>query len=74
MLAGDRSVEHAYYFDHHNRRREYLDALIDRRLDWDFAAARYRLAFEQSANVRRESSDGHLTERRTSERSRIQRI
>jgi len=47
--------EHAYYFDHHNRRREYLDALIDRRLDWDFAAARYRLAFEQSANARRES-------------------
>jgi superoxide dismutase len=47
--------EHAYYFDHQNRRREYLDALIDRRLDWDFAAARYRLAFEQSANVRRES-------------------
>jgi Fe-Mn family superoxide dismutase len=47
--------EHAYYFDHHNRRREYLDALIDRRLDWDFAAARYRLAFEQSAHARRES-------------------
>jgi Fe-Mn family superoxide dismutase len=47
--------EHAYYFDHQNRRREYLDALIDRRLDWDFAAARYRLAFEQSANARRES-------------------
>jgi superoxide dismutase, Fe-Mn family len=47
--------EHAYYFDHHNRRREYLDALIDRRLDWDFAAARYRLAFEQSATARRGS-------------------
>jgi len=47
--------EHAYYFDHQNRRREYLDALIDRRLDWDFAAARYRLAFERSANARRES-------------------
>jgi Fe-Mn family superoxide dismutase len=47
--------EHAYYFDHHNRRREYLDALIDRRLDWDFAAARYRLASEQSAKARRES-------------------
>jgi Fe-Mn family superoxide dismutase len=47
--------EHAYYFDHHNRRREYLDALIDRRLDWDFAAARYRLAFEQNAKARRES-------------------
>ena len=47
--------EHAYYFDHQNRRREYLDALIDRRLDWDFAAARYRLAFERIAKARRES-------------------
>lgn len=45
--------EHAYYFDHQNRRREYLDAVIDRRLDWDFAAARYRLALERSTNARR---------------------
>ena len=29
--------EHAYYFDHQNRRREYLDAVIDRAdSDWEF--------------------------------------
>lgn len=33
--------EHAYYLDHQERRREYLDAVIDRRLDWDFAAQRF---------------------------------
>ncbi|MEP7244149.1 MAG: superoxide dismutase [Gammaproteobacteria bacterium] len=29
--------EHAYYLDHQDRRREYLDAVIDRRLNWQFA-------------------------------------
>jgi Fe-Mn family superoxide dismutase len=29
--------EHAYYLDHQDRRREYLEAIIDRRLDWRFA-------------------------------------
>jgi Fe-Mn family superoxide dismutase len=41
--------EHAYYLDHQNRRREYLDALIARRLDWDFAENRYRLFVEARA-------------------------
>ena len=45
--------EHAYYLDHQNRRREYLDALIDRRLDWDFAEQRYRLVLQRETQARR---------------------
>lgn len=30
--------EHAYYLDHQNRRATYVDALIDKLLNWDFAA------------------------------------
>lgn len=30
--------EHAYYLDHQNRRPDYLKAVIDRHLNWDFAA------------------------------------
>jgi superoxide dismutase, Fe-Mn family len=41
--------EHAYYLDHQGRRREYLDALIDRRLDWEFAELRYRLVLDAYA-------------------------
>jgi Fe-Mn family superoxide dismutase len=47
--------EHAYYFDHQNRRREYLDAVIDRRLDWQFAETRFRLASQGIENGRRGS-------------------
>jgi Fe-Mn family superoxide dismutase len=45
--------EHAYYLDHQNRRREFLDALIDRRLDWDFAEQRYRLVLQRETQARR---------------------
>jgi superoxide dismutase, Fe-Mn family len=45
--------EHAYYFDHQNRRREYLEAVIDRRLDWEFAEHRYRLATERATPAAR---------------------
>ena len=48
--------EHAYYLDHQNRRREYLDALIDRRLDWDFAEQRFRLFLQRESEARRQTS------------------
>ncbi len=62
--------EHAYYFDHQGRRREYLDAVIDRRLDWDFAAARYRLALERCASVRR-APRRQLPQRHVRDRGRV---
>ena len=30
--------EHAYYLDHENRRAEYVEAVVDHLLDWEFAA------------------------------------
>ena len=30
--------EHAYYLDHQNKRAAYVDAVIDRLLNWEFAA------------------------------------
>jgi Fe-Mn family superoxide dismutase len=30
--------EHAYYLDYQNRRNDYVNALIDKLLNWDFAA------------------------------------
>jgi Fe-Mn family superoxide dismutase len=48
--------EHAYYLDHQNRRREYLDALIDRRLDWDFAEQRFCLFLQRETEARRKAS------------------
>ena len=29
--------EHAYYLDYQNRRADYVNAVIDRLLNWDFA-------------------------------------
>ena len=34
--------EHAYYLDHQERRAEYISAVVDHLLDWDFAAANLR--------------------------------
>jgi Fe-Mn family superoxide dismutase len=34
--------EHAYYLDHQERRAEYVAAVVDHLLDWDFAAANLR--------------------------------
>ncbi len=36
--------EHAYYLDHQERRAEYVDAVVDHLLDWDFAAANLKAA------------------------------
>lgn len=33
--------EHAYYLDHQNLRPAYLDAVIDGKLNWDFAAENF---------------------------------
>jgi len=33
--------EHAYYLDWQNRRAGYVEAVIDRHLNWDFAASNY---------------------------------
>jgi Fe-Mn family superoxide dismutase len=30
--------EHAYYLDYQNRRADYVNAVIDKLLNWDFAA------------------------------------
>jgi Fe-Mn family superoxide dismutase len=63
--------EHAYYFDHQSRRRDYLNAVVDSRLDWDFAGARYRLALERNANARRDSRrPSHQSRARGRKRSR----
>jgi hypothetical protein len=48
--------EHAYYLDHQNRRREYLDGLIDRRLDWEFAEQRFHLVLQRETQARRKTS------------------
>ncbi|TAK91871.1 MAG: superoxide dismutase [Burkholderiaceae bacterium] len=33
--------EHAYYLDYHNRRADYVNAVIDRLINWDFAAENF---------------------------------
>lgn len=36
--------EHAYYLDYQNKRPDYLSAVIDQLLNWDFAAQQYERA------------------------------
>jgi Fe-Mn family superoxide dismutase len=33
--------EHAYYLDYQNRRPDFLKAVIDKLLNWDFAAQNF---------------------------------
>ena len=64
--------EHAYFLDHQNRRREYLDALIDRRLDWEFAEQRFRLVLQCETQARRKTSS-HAGDRKRSRHPKQQR-
>ena len=34
--------EHAYYLDYQNKRADYVNAVIDKLLNWDFAAANFK--------------------------------
>ena len=36
--------EHAYYLDHQNRRAAYVQAVIDKLLNWDWAAEQFAKA------------------------------
>ncbi len=36
--------EHAYYLDYQNRRADYVDAVLDKILNWDFASANFEKA------------------------------
>jgi Fe-Mn family superoxide dismutase len=36
--------EHAYYLDHQNRRAAYVQAVIDKLLNWDWAAEQFAMA------------------------------
>jgi Fe-Mn family superoxide dismutase len=31
--------EHAYYLDHQNRRADYVNAVLDKLINWEFALA-----------------------------------
>ena len=33
--------EHAYYLDYQNKRDAYIDAYLDKLINWDFAAQNY---------------------------------
>jgi superoxide dismutase, Fe-Mn family len=33
--------EHAYYLDYQNRRKDFVEAVVDKLLNWDFASANY---------------------------------
>jgi Fe-Mn family superoxide dismutase len=33
--------EHAYYLDYQNRRADYIDAVLDKLINWHFAAENF---------------------------------
>jgi len=40
--------EHAYYLDYQNERDKYVTAYLDHLINWDFAEANYKAAFEDT--------------------------
>jgi len=48
--------EHAYYLDYHNERVKYLEAFVDRLVNWDFAALNWKSASNDTV-VRRSAAE-----------------
>lgn len=48
--------EHAYYLDYESRRRDYVAAVLENLLNWEFANQNLRAAAEAPAPPRRESA------------------
>ena len=55
--------EHAYYLDHQNKRAAYVDAVIDKLLNWNFADAKSGLIDGAPARPRRPIVNGRCTGR-----------
>lgn len=47
--------EHAYYLDFQNRRADYVDAILDKLINWGFASDNFMKAHPGAMGVRRGS-------------------